>query len=55
MMKRSTPPTIATVERPQLADDERATHLASLAERLRRPDGLDRDALERVEQLPDHE
>lgn len=54
-MKRSAPPTIATVERQELADDERVARLASLAERLRRPDGLDRDALERVEQLPGHE
>ncbi len=54
-MKRSAPPTIATVEPPQLADDERAARLASIAERLRAPDGLDRDALERVEQLPGNE
>jgi len=54
-MKRSEPPTIATVERPALADDERAARLASLAERLRSPDGLDRATLERVEQLPGDE
>ena len=50
-MKRSEPPTIPTVEPPALADDERAARLASLAERLRSPDGLDREALERIEQL----
>jgi len=54
-MKRSASPTIATVERPGLADDERAARLASLAERLRSPHGLDRDALERVEQLSGNE
>jgi len=54
-MQRSEPPTIPTVEQPALADDERAARLAALAERLRSPDGLDRDALERIEQLPDDE
>ncbi|MGI8730978.1 MAG: hypothetical protein ACR2LK_13530 [Solirubrobacteraceae bacterium] len=54
-MKPSAPHTIATGERPQLADDERAARLASIAERLRSPQGLDRDALERVEQLPGDE
>ncbi|MCP9490037.1 MAG: hypothetical protein MSC31_09205 [Solirubrobacteraceae bacterium MAG38_C4-C5] len=43
------------VDEPALADDERAARLASLAERLRRPDGLDRDALSRVEQVPGDE
>jgi len=51
-VKRSDPPTIATVEQPALTDDERAARLAPLAERLRNPDGLDRAALERIEQLP---
>ncbi len=51
-MKRSEPPTIVTVERTALTDDERAARLASLAERLRSPAGLDRAALERIEQLP---
>ena len=51
-MKRSGPPTIATIEQPQLAEAEHAARLASLAERLRRLDGLDRAALECIEQLP---
>ncbi len=53
-MKRS-PPTIATVAQPQLADDERAVRLAALSERLLQPDGLDRATLERVERLPGDE
>lgn len=50
-MKRSGSTTAATVETPPRDDAQRAVRLAQLAERLRRPDGLDRDALERVEQL----
>jgi hypothetical protein len=34
-----------------LSDAERAERLRLLAERLRTPDGLDRDTLERIEQL----
>ena len=50
-MKRSGSTTAATVETPPLDDAQRAARLAQLAERLLRPDGLDRNALERIEQL----
>jgi len=39
------------VEAPPLDEAQRAARLVQLAERLRRPDGLDRDALERIEQF----
>ena len=42
-------------EKPALAADERATRLKLLAQRLRDPDGLDRDALAEIEQLTAHE
>lgn len=50
-MKRSGSTIAATVETAPLDAAQRAALLAQLAERLRRPDGLDRDALERIEQL----
>lgn len=54
-MKRSGSTTAATAEKPVLDDEPRVARLALLAERLRSPDGLDRDALERIEQLPGDE
>ena len=42
----TTPP-----DAPVLTDDQRTERLRLLAERLRSPDGLDRDTLERIEQL----
>jgi hypothetical protein len=54
-MKRSDSTTAATAERPLLDDEQRVARLALLAERLRSPDGLDRFALERIEQLPGDE
>lgn len=50
-MKRPDSTTAATAEKPALDDKERVERLALLAERLRSPDGLDRDTLERIEQL----
>jgi hypothetical protein len=44
-----------TAEKPLLDDEQRVARLALLAQRLRDPDGLDRDALERVEHLPGDE
>ena len=52
-VKHSTLSTIPTPEKPALSDEERAERLRLLAERLRRPDGLDRDTLKHVEQLTD--
>jgi len=43
--------TTPTVEKPPLKDDQREALLKLLAERLRRPDGLDRKTLARIEQL----
>jgi hypothetical protein len=54
-MKRSDSTTAATAETPLLDDEQRVMRLALLAERLRSPDGLDRSALERIEQLPGDE
>jgi hypothetical protein len=54
-MKRSAPATAPTSEKPVLADEERAARLELLAERLCSPEGLDRDTLERIEQLPGNE
>jgi hypothetical protein len=54
-MKRSGSTTAATAEKPELDDKQRVERLARLAERLRSPDGLDRDTLERLEQLPGDE
>jgi len=50
-MKRFDLATAATAEKPALDDKQRVDRLALLADRLRRPDGLDRDTLERIEQL----
>lgn len=54
-MNRSGSTTAATAEKPVLDDKQRVARLALLAERLRSPDGLDRDALRRIEQLPGDE
>jgi len=44
-----------TAEKPGISDAERAERLKLLAERLRKPDGLDREALARIEQLSGNE
>ncbi len=46
---------VPATETPALADDERAARLRLLAERLRDPDGLDRDTLSQIERLTAHE
>jgi hypothetical protein len=43
--------TVPTAEKPALSKAERAARLRRLAERLHRPDGLDREALKHIEQL----
>jgi len=50
-VKPAAPITIPTAETPALTDEERARRLRLLAERLRSPDGLDRDTLAQIEQL----
>jgi hypothetical protein len=50
---RSAPSTTPTAEKPALSDEQRAERLRLLAERLRSPDGLDRETLERIEHLTD--
>lgn len=52
-MKYSVLSTTPTAEKPALSQEQRAERLRSLAERLRSPDGLDRDTLEHIEQLTD--
>ena len=42
-------------EKPALAADERAERLKLLAQRLRDPDGLDRDTLAQIEHLTANE
>jgi hypothetical protein len=54
-VKHSALSTIPTPEKPALSDEQRAERLRLLADRLRRPDGLDRDTLKHVEQLTDSE
>ncbi len=54
-MKHSVLSTTPTAEKPALTDEQRAERLRLLAERLRKPDGLDRDTLEHIEQLTDTE
>ena len=51
----SVPSTPPTAEKPGISDAERAERLKLLAERLRKPDGLDREALARIEQLSGNE
>ena len=55
IVKHSVLSTTPTAEKPALTDEQRAERLRLLAERLRRPDGLDRDTLEHIEQLTDTE
>lgn len=50
-MERSVPSTTPTAEKPAITDEQRAERLQRLAERLRSPDGLDRDALAQIEEL----
>jgi hypothetical protein len=45
------PSTTPTAEKPALSEAQRIERLRQLAKRLRRPDGLDRDALKHIEQL----
>lgn len=45
------PSTTPTAEKPALSEGQRIERLRLLAKRLRRPDGLDRDALKHIEQL----
>jgi hypothetical protein len=55
-MKPPGPPAIPeSAERPPLEDDQRTARLERLALRLVSPDGLDRDTLARIEQLPGNE
>jgi len=51
----SVPVTTPTAEQSALTDQDRAERLGLLAQRLRDPDGLDRDTLAQIEQLTDHE
>lgn len=43
--------TTPTAEKPALSEEQRAERLRLLVKRLHSPDGLDRDALKRIEQL----
>jgi hypothetical protein len=54
-MRHSVLSTTPTAEQPTLSQQERTERLRSLAERLRSPDGLDRDTLAHIEQLTDIE
>jgi hypothetical protein len=45
------PSTTPTAEKPALSEAQRIERLRLLAKRLRRPDGLDRDVLKRIEHL----
>jgi hypothetical protein len=47
--------TTPTAEKPALSDEERADRRRRLAERVFSQDGLDRDTLERIEQLTNNE
>lgn len=50
-MSHSLLSTTPTAEKPALSEEQRAERLRSLAKRLHRPDGLDRDALRQIEKL----
>jgi hypothetical protein len=50
-VKHSVLSTTPTAEKPALSDEQRAERLRLLAERLRRPDGFDRDTLRHIEKL----
>ncbi len=54
-VKHSVLGTTPTAEKPALSDEQRAERLRLLGERLRRPDGLDRNTLKHIEQLADAE
>jgi len=54
-MKDAAASPIPGPEKPALAEDERAARLQLLAQRLRDPDGLDRDTLSQIERLTAHE
>jgi hypothetical protein len=51
VVKHSVLGSTPTAEKPALSDEERAERRRRLAERVFSPDGLDRDTLERIEQL----
>jgi hypothetical protein len=55
VVKHSVLSTTPTAEKPALSDEERAERRRLLAERMFRPDGLDRDTLEHIEQLTGNE
>jgi hypothetical protein len=55
MKPRSDSSTAPMPEQVPLSDEERAARLERLVERLFSPDGLDRDTLARIEQLPGDE
>lgn len=50
-VKRPSSSTTPTADAPVLTDDQRTERLRLLAERLRSPNGLDRETLKRIEQL----
>ncbi|HEV2772192.1 MAG TPA: hypothetical protein VGV57_05120 [Thermoleophilaceae bacterium] len=50
-MERSLLDTTPTAEEPALTDGDRIERLQRLAERLRRPDALDRETLAQIEEL----
>ena len=50
-MKDAAATPVPAPEKPALAEDERAARLRRLAQRLRDPDGLDRETLSQVERL----
>jgi len=54
-MKDGATTPVPAPEKPALAADERAARLRRLAQRLRDPDGHDRDTLSQVERLTAHE
>jgi hypothetical protein len=54
-MKEAAATPVPAPEKPALAEDERAARLQRLAQRLRDPNGLDRDALSQIERLTAHE
>lgn len=50
-MQRRHEISVSVAEKPALTDEQRATRLTFLADCLMRPDGLDRENLERIEEL----
>ena len=54
-MKDAAASPVPVPEKPALAEDERVARLQLLAQRLRDPDGLDRDTLSKIERLTANE